>query len=560
MGSTLIKDELNNIYLTDDEYFAAFKYANDLGLSVGVSFFRAEDIKHLCKNFSFDFLKIPSSECTNIELIKMAQLKCKKVMVSLGGASGQDIEFISKNINFRQNDVIFYCVSNYPVALDSIHFNYLKQIKDKFKCIIGYSSHDEYWEVCLPAIICGAELIERHICLNKKEQGLDISSSSSPAEFKRLTNIIKKQIWNKKVNLKKKYANQGEIQNIKDLGSGYYLLCDLKKGTLLTKDKVEVKSPCRGIKAGVNNIFGKSLSRSVKAGYPLVLDDFNYKNKNSKLDLKWTHSINLGLPIRFNDMFEIMDNFDLSYFEFHLSYNDVLLINKLDNVFWKKIKDSKAGFSIHLPDYISQTNLIDPLSSKESEIYKKSHFLIRSCVNFSLKIEKITKKCCPIVGSFSVVHNSKENTYTNLAKYIKKYAINKGGILPQFLPKRAWYFGGSVEVNLFCHVNDKKYFRNFSNGICLDTAHLVMACNSAEGDQNNWFKKLLPVAGHIHIADAVGVDGEGVNFGYGELKFDFLNNLSGNLRLIIEQWEGHLHNFKGFKKALLYIKSIKCKR
>ena len=62
--------------------------------------------------------------------------------------------------------------------------------------------------------------------------------------------------------------------------------------------------------------------------------------------------------------------------------------------------------------------------------------------------------------------------------------------------------------------------------------------------------KIIKVAGHVHIADAIGEDGEGINFGDGELKFDFLSKISKNLRLIIEQWEGHLDNFKGLKKAL----------
>ena len=91
----------------------------------------------------------------------------------------------------------------------------------------------------------------------------------------------------------------------------------------------------------------------------------------------------------------------------------------------------------------------------------------------------------------------------------------------------------------------------------MDTAHLVMACNSAGGDQNEWMKELLKFASHVHIADAIGEDGEGVNFGDGELKFKYLSKISKKLRLIIEQWEGHLDNFKGFKKALLFIESIK---
>ena len=179
-------------------------------------------------------------------------------------------------------------------------------------------------------------------------------------------------------------------------------------------------------------------------------------------------------------------------------------------------------------------------------------------MNFALKIEKISKKKCPIVGSFSVIHENSKNTYLKLADYIKQKTLNEGGILPQFLPKRAWYFGGAVDLNLFCHINDKKYFTCFTNGICLDTAHLVMACNSANGKQSIWFKELLSIASHIHISDARGEDGEGVKFGKGELKFGFLKNVSKDIRIIVEQWEGHLENFKGFKNALIFLESLKC--
>ena len=563
MGSTLIKDELIDVFLSDEEYFSAFNYAKKLGLHVGVSFFRIKDVKYLCKKFSFDFIKIPSAECLNTDLIECAQDQCQAVMVSTGGASGEDIDLMSKKLKFRKADVVFYCVSNYPAALDSIHFNFLQQLKDKFKCHIGYSSHDEYWEVCLPAIFAGADFIERHICINKEAEGLDISSSSNPQEFKRLSVILKSQRWEAKVNLNKKSPNQGEIQNIKDLGSGYYFLSNFQKGEIVTSDKVEIKSPCRGLKAGLDNFFGKRLSRSVSAGKPVLMDDFNIEltdNRNKiKSAVEWARSCNIGLPIRFNDMYKIIENYKLPYFEFHMSYRDVVSIDELDDCFCKKVKDSGSGFSIHLPDYISQKYLIDPLSDQNSDIFKKSHYLVKSCVDFAIKLESLTKQNCPIIGSFSKVHGSTQETYLLLADYIKKYGNNKGGILPQFLPKRAWYFGGAVEVDLFCHLNDKEFFSYFPDGICLDTAHLVMACNSAKGNQKEWFRELLPFTGHLHIADAIGIDGEGVHFGDGELDFNFFNKLPNNLRLIIEQWEGHLNNFNGFEKALLYLERQKCK-
>ena len=50
-------------------------------------------------------------------------------------------------------------------------------------------------------------------------------------------------------------------------------------------------------------------------------------------------------------------------------------------------------------------------------------------------------------------------------------------IYPQFLPKIAWYFGGSVLVDVFCDLKDRAFMETLPFGICLDTAHCIMAAN-----------------------------------------------------------------------------------
>lgn len=555
MGSTLIKDELKNLFISDKDYIKAFQYAKKLNLKIGVSFFRTEDIKYLTKKFKFDFIKIPSAEALNFDLIKTAMKNSKQVMLSLGGANWNDINLLKKKIKFRKNDVIFYCISNYPTAIDAVNFNYLKSLKKIFSCSVGYSSHDKYWEVSLGSISLGVDYIERHICQKKEQQGLDISSSSSIQEFKRFNAILTYQQWYKNVKILNKLANQGEIQNLKDLGSGYYYKSNYKKGDTITSDKLKIMSPCRGVKAGNFDNFGKKLKRDVIAGFPLLTSDFRsekYKKDLNKVINKLSN-FNIGLPIRFNDMYLIMNQFNLPFFEFHMSFEDVLFTKSLKRNFWKQIKSSNAAYSVHLPDYISSTKLIDPLANESSDTYIKSLKIINQCMSFAQEVEDKTSKPCPIIGSFSNLHISKETTYFRLAELIEKLSKNEGGIIPQFLPKRAWYFGGAVELDLFCSVIDKKYYGNFPFGICLDTAHLIMACNSAKGNLKSWFKTLLQYASHLHLADASGVDAEGINFGDGQLDLKLLKSNKNNIRYIIEQWEGHLYNFKGFKNAIRYL-------
>jgi N-acetylneuraminate synthase len=65
-------------------------------------------------------------------------------------------------------------------------------------------------------------------------------------------------------------------------------------------------------------------------------------------------------------------------------------------------------------------------------------------------------------------------------------------------------------------------------------------------------KRLQPLIRHIHIADAMGIDGEGMLFGEGDPKN--LATLAAALRLgedkVVEVWQGHLDGGAGFAKSL----------
>ena len=68
-------------------------------------------------------------------------------------------------------------------------------------------------------------------------------------------------------------------------------------------------------------------------------------------------------------------------------------------------------------------------------------------------------------GRLAIEQNLKDQIKKNDIAFVianGENSANEGGILPQFLPKRAWYFGGAVDLDLFCHVDDEKYFSFFS--------------------------------------------------------------------------------------------------
>lgn len=69
---------------------------------------------------------------------------------------------------------------------------------------------------------------------------------------------------------------------------------------------------------------------------------------------------------------------------------------------------------------------------------------------------------------------------------------------------------------------------------------------------------LLPFTSHLHLADGYGLDGEGVQFGEGDIDLEEILPLFCNFQgtWVPEVWRGHLNDGKGFFKALGYLKNF----
>ena len=125
-------------------------------------------------------------------------------------------------------------------------------------------------------------------------------------------------------------------------------------------------------------------------------------------------------------------------------------------------------------------------------------------------------------------------------------------ILAQWLPKKAWYFGGSAILEVFCNPEDLNLVKKFSIPLCLDISHLILSANYFNENWEQWYKKLVPLAKHIHLSDGEGISGEGVKFGSGDLRN--INNILNFPGIkVLEVWEGHHNNGEKFFEAIKYL-------
>ena len=82
----------------------------------------------------------------------------------------------------------------------------------------------------------------------------------------------------------------------------------------------------------------------------------------------------------------------------------------------------------------------------------------------------------------------------------------------------------------------------------------MLACNHFDWCFEQFVEKVAPRTAHLHIGDAHGVNGEGLQIGSGDIDFDMLGSqlrsLCPSASFIPEIWQGHKDMGSGFWLAL----------
>jgi sialic acid synthase SpsE/sugar phosphate isomerase/epimerase len=545
IGDEILIREINKNFLPPETLLELADYARSLKIEVGISFFETADMADFGQALgSFQFFKLPSAELTNRELTDAMLATGRQVFISTGGHTERQVDDALGRLK-ADNWTPFHCISNYPSAMQNARLGYITRMQRQWKRAIGYSSHDDHWELCVLAMQLGASVIERHITLDKQGIGLDHSSSSTPDEFARMC-AVGANIGPILAGDEPRAPNQGELVNMQNLGRSYYAVRDLPKGTKMTSADVIYRAPKVGLgREEIDAVLGQPLIEDLKKNAPLIRSAFVKPEVLPEVVLEFAREKLLSLPVRLHDLDFFQKEIPVQAFEFHLSFKEVA--SELD----VSRMDPSRRYSVHLPDYINSVQLIDPFSD-DAQQRADSRTVIDRTLDFAARLQDRIKQPVPVLGSFSVVNHGIDAFYADLAKLIDGYRPTGIHLLPQWLPPIAWYFGGSVRLETFNDTNDMAQLQHHDMHICMDICHLLMGQNFHGFSAADSFEKLMPLVRHVHIADAAGFDAEGLMIGEGEPRnLGIIDRaLDVDAIKVIEVWQGHFDRGAGFKKAL----------
>jgi sialic acid synthase SpsE len=250
----------------------------DLNIDFFSSPFSIEAV-NLLEEVGLDTYKIPSGEVNNLPLLEKIAKTGKKVLLSSGMSSWNEIDEAVKTLqtNGCDNLTVLQCTSEYPCPGEQSGLNVISEIKNRYENIkVGYSDHTMGVAIPIAAVVLGASVIEKHFTLSQKMYGSDAMNSIEPKEFKRLVDEIRKVdlAMNSKINKddKVKELKQMKITFEKSIVSSK----DIQKGEIITLDMLRFKKPGDGILAkDYKQILGMKVTKFISENHQLTKENIN---------------------------------------------------------------------------------------------------------------------------------------------------------------------------------------------------------------------------------------------------------------------------------------------
>ena len=550
LGTEYVLDLLERFQISNEDHRELFNYCTE------------KDILYLCtpwdlksvdvlESFGVQAYKVASADLTNLPLLERLGQTKKPLILSSGMSTIEEVKITISFLNKREiKFAILHCNSTYPAPFHDINLKWIKSLK-KLHHNIGYSGHERGISVSLAATAMGASIVERHFTLDRNMEGPDHAAS---LEFDQFLNLVKgiREIEESLGQGEERIVSQGEMINRENLGKSLVASSELSMGTTLESSHIKVRSPGQGLSPQLyEDLIGKVLQRNMK------IEDFFFDsdlNENIIEPKSYTFKRPWGLPVRYHDFHEYNARITPDFFEFHFSFSDMEL-NPSDYI----PNNNETNFVVHAPELFSNSQLLD-LATSDDNYRNNSIKDIQRVIDITKSLKRFfpkTKKPMIVtnIGGFTMDEPLNENEKNNYYKIFSNSLdiLDREGIeiIPQTMAPFPWHFGGQRYQNLFVKSDEiVKWCKKLNLRMCFDVSHSMLTCNHFGIDFYEFAEEVSKVTAYLHIGDASGVNGEGLQVGDGDINFKklglILQENCPNVGFIPEIWQGHKNQGEGF--------------
>jgi len=560
LGTEYVLDLLERFQLSENEHKKVAKYCDDRGILYMCTPWDSDSIVAL-EALDVQAYKVASADLTNLPLIENLIATKKPLILSTGMSSVEEIQITTNFLNSRNAEfVLLHCNSTYPAPFHDINLSWMKKLEG-IHPLMGYSGHERGIAVTLAAVALGAKVVERHFTFDRNMEGPDHAASLEYEEFSALVEGIR-EIEVALGDGVERTISQGEMINRENLAKSLVASRDLVAGTVIEPHHLSVLSPGQGLSAqNYEQLLGRTVQRDMleeEYFYPSDLQNTRLEPRVYKFNRPW------GIPVRYHDFAEYSAKINPDIFEFHLSYSDLEL--NIDD-FLKG--EYECGFVVHAPELFSGSRLMD-LASPDEEYRQYSVKETQRVIDITRTLKKYfpaTERPMIVanVGGFTMdallPTDLLNSYYERFSESLALLDMDGVELIPQTMAPFPWHFGGQRYQNLFVHAEECRYWCETLNlRMCFDISHSKLMSNHFGVDFYDFAEKIAPITGHLHLGDALGVNGEGLQIGDGDIDFERLSLILAKecprASFIPEIWQGHKNGGEGFWIALERLENL----
>ncbi len=251
--------------LSYEEHAELIRYAKTKGVDA-IETLCSPKALQLLKIVDVDKLKVASRDLTNIPLLEaLAETKIP-VILSTGMSGVKELDnALEVFLKSHNNISILHCISQYPAEYSNLNLNAIVELKKRYsEFTIGFSDHSIGIMAPIAAVTLGAEIVEKHVTLNRAMKGSDHAGSLELEGLWRMTRDIR--------NLEESFGdgdlgiNSSVEKNITKLRRSLASSITIPKGTVITENMLTMLSPGDGFRwEDKENFVGKKAKIEILA-------------------------------------------------------------------------------------------------------------------------------------------------------------------------------------------------------------------------------------------------------------------------------------------------------
>jgi sialic acid synthase SpsE len=166
---------------------------------------------------------------------------------------------------------LLHCVSSYPAPAGSANLRAMEALRREFGCLVGFSDHTLGREVALAAAALGANILEKHITLDRTLPGPDHGASMEPEEFAQMIAGIRAVESALGDGVKRPAACEEELAEA--ARRSLVAAQRIPRGAVLIEKHVVVLRPGTGLAPAMRSqIIGRRAKRDIAAGELFALE------------------------------------------------------------------------------------------------------------------------------------------------------------------------------------------------------------------------------------------------------------------------------------------------